>query len=252
LEPDRAHSILLPSIPEGVELPASVSAAREGYLSVAVDLAAKATAIRGDTTLSETGKAEKLALLYPAVETEIAKFDTAIETFEAQIAEERTSAREAAVAQYEPARTLAVQTRLAGATLEQRMTAAALLTAPAAFDIKFDEHVLAKLHDVLIDDETRTRLEAIEIALERIRSGERDVLEHARKLTGVERSERDALDPGGQKSEARLENAIAGKTSSTETTPKKQEDDTIPARQTEEAEQDAADPTHEKEIPPEK
>jgi hypothetical protein len=67
-----------------------------------------------------------------------------------------------------------------------------------------------------------------------------------------ERAEIDALDPGGRKSEARLENAIASKTSSTETTPKKQEDGTIPARQDEEAEQDAADPTHEKEIPPEK
>jgi hypothetical protein len=162
LEPGQSHSILLPSTPEGVELPASVSAVREGYLSVADDLAAKATAIRGDTTLSETGKAEKLALLYPAVETEIAKFDTAVETFEAQITEERMSARAAALAQYEPARTLAVQTRLAGATREQRMsaidraihgdkeTAAALLTAPAEFDIQFDEHVATKLHDVLI------------------------------------------------------------------------------------------------------
>ncbi len=41
-------------------------------------------------------------------------------------------------------------------------------------------------------------------------------------------------------------------TSPTKTTPKEQDDNTVSEEQIEEAEQDATDPTHEKEIPPDK
>ncbi|HVA68394.1 MAG TPA: hypothetical protein VNF45_03720 [Candidatus Binataceae bacterium] len=67
-----------------------------------------------------------------------------------------------------------------------------------------------------------------------------------------ERVARVTLDAGSRKSEARFENAIASMTSPTKTTPKEQEDDAVSEEQIEEAEQDASDPTHEKEIPPDK
>ena len=67
-----------------------------------------------------------------------------------------------------------------------------------------------------------------------------------------ERVARVTLGAGSRKSEACFEKAIASMTSSTETTPKKQEDDAVSDEQIEEAEQDATDPTHEKEIPPDR
>ena len=67
-----------------------------------------------------------------------------------------------------------------------------------------------------------------------------------------ERVARVTLDAGSRKSEARFEKAIASMTSSTKTTPKEEDDDTVSEEQIEEAEQDATDPTHEKEIPPDK
>ena len=59
---------------------------------------------------------------------------------------------------------------------------------------------------------------------------------------------KDFLHPLGLKLEPAVQSAMVKET--TEKTTPKNPDEEIPVEQTEEAEQDARDPTHEKEIPP--